>query len=267
MTQSLRYPRALLDAYFARDVYRDAARNRRGVGMLFTLLLAAIVTLLAVLRIAFALSGFAAGEAPRIIAQLPTITVDHGRVAIDRPSPVTIHDPRTGAPIAVIDTSGAVPSLEGSEAWLLLTRDRLIYRKSAAETRVFELAGVPHFVLDRDRATRWVRGATMWGPWIAMPFILVAMLVARLIQQLLAALAVLLVGRGAALDFAAAMRLGVLAIAPATITLDLAGFAGLKVPASGWLWCAITVGYVLFAVAACRTPAPAGPIDSPDLGL
>jgi hypothetical protein len=249
--------RALGAAVYDRGVYRDAAFAWRGVGLLYLLLLAGIVTAFVVIRIAIGLSGMAA-QAPAFLAQLPTITVDHGRVSIDRPSPVTLRDPKTGKAVAIIDTSGGITSLDQSDATILVTADRLIYRKSAAETRTFDLSRVEHFVLDRALATRWTRLFATWTPALVLPFVLVGLYAVRMIQQLLAALVVWLVGRGAVGDFAAAMRLGALVITPATLALDIAGFAGLHVPASGWLWCAISVGYVLFAVSSLRA-APAVP--------
>jgi len=255
---------ALLFSFLQRDVYRDAAWQWRGAGILYALLLAAIVTLLVTLRVEMGVSGFARRDAPRLIVQLPTITIDHGHVGIDRPSPVVIRDPGSGKVAAIIDTTGSITSLEGAEGTLLLTRDHLIYRKTAAETRVFDLSRVEHFVIDQRRATQWTGLAVVWVPIAVFPFILGFMFVVRLFQQLLAALAVLAIGRARALtlDFATCMRLGVLAITPGTLALDVAGFAGLKVPASGMVWCAITLAYVLFAIAACRAPAVLEPDDT-----
>lgn len=253
---------ALLFSFLQREVYRDAAGHWRGTGLVYVLVLAAIVAVLAALRIEMSVSRWANRDAPRVIAQLPAITIDHGHVAIDRPSPVVLRDPDTGKPAAIIDTTGTVTSLEGTDAYLLLTRDHLVYRKTAAETRVFDLSRVQHFAVDQARATHWTRLAVVWLPIVVFPFILLFMFVARLFQQLIAALAVLVVGRARslALDFAACMRLAALAITPATLALDLAGFAGLKVPWSGTLWCLITLAYVVLAIAACR----AAPADAPD---
>ena len=249
---------ALPYSFFARDAYRDAARHRRGVGLLYLLFLAAIMTVVVVLRIHLGVSNLIQHQAPRLIAQLPVITIDHGRVSTNAPNPVAIHYP--GGPVfALIDTAATVTALEGSTAYVLLTRDHLVYRKSATETQIVDLARVEHFVLDRNIATRWVRLAN-WLAVVLVPFVLVGLYLARLVQQLLASLATVLIARirGVALNFAGAMRLSALAITPATLVLDLIGILGGRVPGSGWIWCAITLGYVMFGVNACR-PDPVAP--------
>jgi uncharacterized protein DUF1189 len=249
---------ALPYSFFARGAYRDAARRGRGVGLLYVLFLAAIMTALVVLRIELAVLSFNLHQAPRLIAQLPTITIDHGRLSTDA-NPVAIRDPDSGRVLALIDTAATVTALEGSTAYVLFTRDYIAYRKSAAETRIFDLSRVEHFVWDRNVATRWTR-LVSWLAVVVLPFILVGLYLARLVQQLVASFATLLVARvsGVALDLAGAMRLAALAITPATLVLDLIGALGGRVPGSGWIWCAITLGYVMFGVNACR-PDPVAP--------
>src|SRR5262245_26676099 len=122
---------ALLYAFFLRDVYRDAARAWKGAGIVYVLLLAAIACLAVVLRIQVTASGVARSEAPALIAQLPTITIDHGLVSIDRPGPIVIRD-KKGNEVAIIDTSASVEALEGRSAYLMLTRDHLIARRSTS---------------------------------------------------------------------------------------------------------------------------------------
>jgi len=251
---------ALLFSFFSPDVYRDAARQWRGAGLLYVLLLALIVVVAATLRIQFAVSSFASGTAPKLIAQLPTITIDHGRVAIDQPSPVLIRDPKSGSVVAIIDTTATVTGLEGSEAHVLVTRDHVVFRKSAAETRMFELSRVQHFVLSRDVATRWVKLAQTWLAVVLAPFILVGIYLARIFQQLLATLATFVVTsvRGVRLDFAATMRVAAVAMTPATLVFDAVGFFDVHLPGTNFLWYVVTIGYAVFGVNACRAE-PAAP--------
>ena len=250
---------ALLYAFFFRDVYRDAARGWKGAGILYILLLAGIACLAVVVRIQATVSGYARHEAPALIAQLPTITIERGIVSVDRPGPIVIRD-RKGNEVAIIDTTASVTGLEGRTAYLLLTRDHLVARKSASETRIMTLERVQHFVLTRERISGWVRRVEVWFAVLAAPFILIGFYLARLLQQLLTAVVTLLVAnaRRVPVDFAAAMRLAALAITPATLVLDLLGYMGARIPFSSGLWCLFTIGYVVFAVNACRAE-PAAP--------
>lgn len=250
---------SLLYAFFLRDVYRDAARGWKGAGVLYILLLAGVACLAVVVRIQATVSGVARHEAPALIAQLPTITVERGIVSIDRPGPIILRD-RKGNEVAIIDTTASVATLEQRTAYVLLTRDHLIARKSASETRIMTLERVQHFVLTRERISGWVRTAEALFAVLAAPFILIGICVARLFQQLLTALVTLLVAnvRKVPVDFAAAMRLAALALTPATLVLDLLGYVGARIPFSSLLWCLITIGYVVFGVNACRAE-PAAP--------
>jgi len=251
---------ALPYAFFLRDVYRDAARAWKGAGIVYILLLAAIACVAVVVRIQIVASGVARNEAAALIAQLPTITIDHGLASIDRPGPIVIRD-RKGNEVAIIDTSASIETLKGRSAYLMLTRDYLIARKSETETRVVSLERVHHFVLTRERVTGWVHTAEALFAVVAAPFILVWFYVSRLIQQLLTAMVALMVAnvRKVPLDFAASMRLAALAITPATLGLDLFGFLGAHVPFSGLLWCLFTIGYVVLGVNACQAE-PAAPV-------
>jgi|SRR5262245_60678241 len=249
---------ALIFAFFLRDVYRDAARTWKGAGFLYALLLAAILTVLVLLRIQISLSGFARNQGQSFIDQLPTITVDSGLVSIDRPGPVIIRD-RSGKEMAIIDTAATVGGLEGRTASALLTRTDLILRKSASETRIIDLAQIRHFVLTRERLSGWMRLAETFLTLLTTPFILGGIYVFRLVQMIFVALAALIVGsiRRVPLDFTAAMRLGVVAMTPATLVLDAFGTSGAHLPGSGWLWCAFTIGYVIFGVNACQADSAA----------
>lgn len=251
-------PRALLLSFFSADVYRDAARNWRGAALVYLLVIAAIGTALVAVRIHGATRRIATREAPPLIAQLPRIVVDRGRVSVNVPTPHVIRDPNTGREAAIIDTSGTVSSLAGREARLLLTGHQVMLRRERGETRIYDLSGVKHFELGPQRAARWAKTAAVWTAPITAPFVLAGLYVLRLLQAVVGAGIALLAGTvmGARLAFAPAMRVAALAITPPTLLLDLAGFLGAGIPWAGALWVAMAVGWTLFAVRACARPEP-----------
>jgi hypothetical protein len=256
---------ALVLSFFSRDLYRDAMGQWKGAGLLYALILAALVAVVVTIRIHLGVSEFTSKVAPQIIAQLPTITIENGRLGVDKPSPIHIQDPRTGNVVAIIDTTATLADLEGSAASVLATRDRIAFRKSANETRVFELGHGQRFVFTREIVTGWVRAAGTWMAALCFPFILAGVYVGRLLQVLFTSLITMVVARirHVPLGFAATMRLAALAMTPATLLLDLAGFLGAHVPGSGWLWCAFTILYAMFAVDACRPwPAEQAPVSA-----
>jgi hypothetical protein len=251
---------SLLLSFHSREVYRLAARSGRGAGLLQTLLLALITTALVTIKVQTGVARIADREAPPVLAQVPTITIRAGRVSVDVETPLVIRT-REGRVLAVIDTASEAISLAGSEARMMLTRDRLMFRTNATETRVFDLSRVQSLVVDRAQATRWVRIFATWCAPVLFPFVLIGLYVARLVQQLIGALVALPIARSLSLgpDFGATMRLAALAITPPTLALDLLGFAGVHLPFSGGLWCVVALLYVLFGVRSLReVPAEPG---------
>jgi len=252
---------ALPLSFFSRDLYRDVVRSWRGFGLAYLVLLVALLTLVVVIRTGMALDAWVRGEAVGLADQVPRLVIRQRVVEVDRPMPFTIHDPKTGGAVAVVDTTGQVVSLDGLEARLLLTRDHVFYRKSAAETRVFQLSNVKDFTFDSTRAKRWLGLLSTWAAPVMAPFVFVGLLVTRLIQQLVFAVVGLLVGRltRVRLDFPASMRLAAVALTPALIIEPALEAFRAKPPGWGPIWIAVTLGYIVWAVRANGS----GPADTP----
>ena len=251
---------ALPLAFFSRDLYRDVALHWRGAGLMYLLLLVALTTALFLTPIQVGIWQWARGGASTIVNQIPTIRIRHGVVEVDRPTPLFITDSK-GTALAIIDTSGSITSLEGSDALLLLTRDHMYVRKSGAETRVFDLSRVEDFRMDRVRAAGWLRVLVTWLAVLLAPFVLVGLYAFRLIQQLIGSLIGLLVARvsNVKLDFQARMRLASVALTPALIIEVALSFVKAKPPFWGLLWTAIAIGYLVIAIRSSRD----GPAHAP----
>jgi hypothetical protein len=249
---------ALPLSFFSRDLYRDVVRSWRGLGLAYLVLLVALLTLVFVIRTGMALDAWVRGEAQGLADQVPRLVIRQRVVEVDRPMPFTIHDPKTGGAVAVVDTTGQVVSLDGLEARLLLTRDHVFYRKSTTETRVFQLSNVKDFTFDSTRAKRWLGLFSAWAAPVMAPFVFVGLLVVRFIQQLVFGVVGLLVGRltRVRLDFPASMRLAAVALTPALIIEPVLEIVRGKPPLWGLLWIGIVLSYIVWAVRA-NEPGPA----------
>jgi uncharacterized protein DUF1189 len=259
---------ALPLSFFSGGLYRDVARSWRGIGLVYLMLLVALATLVVVIRMQVGLDRFVHGEARGLVEQIPRIVIRHRVVEVDAVMPYTIHGPKTGTPFAIIDTTGQVTSLDGQEAMLLVTSDHILFRKSTAETRVFQLAGVKDFTIDQARAGHWLGAFATWAPPILAVFIFGGLFCFRLVQQLMLAVIGLLAARamGAALDFSALMRLAAVALTPALLVEPLLDILKVKLPGFGMLWIILVLVYIVWAVhsnrpdpAATPTAAPASP--------
>ena len=258
--------RALPLSFFSRDLYRDVAENWRGAGLTYLLILVALPTALLLIRVQSGLLQWAHGDGLQVVNQIPPIQIEHGVVRVDRPMPVIIKEPGKDVALAIIDTSGSITSLEGSEARVLLTRNLLYLRKSDTETRVFDLSRVESFSMDRDRAVSWLGGLVIWLAVFLAPFILFGLYVFRLMQQLIGSVIGLLVARlsPATLDFRARMRLVAVALTPALLAETALDLVNKRPPVWGLLWTIIAVTYIVLAIRwSGNEPAQAPAVEAP----
>lgn len=243
-------------SFYSRDLYRDVAGSWRGAGLVYLVVVVAIVTALVVIGMQFSLRRWAAGPAQGFADDVPTIVIRHRVVEVDQPMPLVLRDRKTGKEWVVIDTTGQITSLEGLEASVLLTADRLMYRKSAAETRVFNISAIENLTISPARAKEWLGLLATWLAPLLAPFIFGGLFVFRLVQLLAFALAGMLVATLARvrLDFSALLRLSAVALTPSLLLEPLLDLAGAK--ARGWwfLWTVIPLAYVVGAVLANRQP-------------
>ncbi len=246
-------------SFFSRDLYRDVRTNWKGTGLLYLLFLLALTWLPVMVKLHRDIAEGVKQEAPKYVNQVPKITIVRGEVSIDRPVPYTITEPGSGTPLVVIDTSGKITSLEQTNADMLLTRNKFIYRQQrGTETRMYDLSHIDAFTLDRDMVDGWVRAFSHFFAVIAYPFALAGSFVYRVLQLLIyAAIGMLFVNMlKAPLDYQAVLRLASVSITPVIIFSTLHTLLGFHIPAF-WLACfVLAMGYLFFAIKANAAPAP-----------
>jgi len=245
-------------SFYSRALYRDVGLEGRGVGFLYLFLLLAVLWLVPMVGAHRGIAKWVDEEAAAVLEQVPPITVTDGVVSTPEDRPYVITDPATGETLAIIDTTGATTSLDGTDTKFLVTRTSLMVRKSAAETRTFDLSQVKEFAIDRDRLEGWLSVLRTWLIIGIYPFVLAFSFAYRVVQALvygaigLALANALRVGLG----YAATIRLAVLAVTPVLLLDAVMGLADARF--FGWsLVClGIAMGYLFFGVKACAT-APA----------
>jgi len=244
--------RPLLLSFFSRSLYRDVGRNWKGIGFLYLLVLLALSWVLVTIHLHRMVSGLATVFSPLLLEQIPTLTITEGVVSIREPQPYTIRYPLTDAPVVIIDTTGQTRSLEGTPAKALVTRNQVYVRKSDAETRVYDLSNIRHFVLDRERVEQWIRVFRRWFAVVVYPFALAFSYAYRVVQALFYAA----IGLGFArllkvdLRYPALLRLSAVSVTPAVAVDTLRDVTGTWVP-HWWLICfLIAMAYLVFAIRA-----------------
>jgi hypothetical protein len=250
-------------SFFSAELYRDVARNWRGIGVSYLLLLMALTWLPPIIRGHIGFRRFARDQAPAVIDQLPTLTIQGGVVSIKEPEPYVVRDPESGRAIIYIDTTGEfADEKDAREAMVLVSRSTMEVRQKN-KTEVHDLSNVDGVYLDKEIARRWLNGfATVFGP-VAYVSVVIWSLIWGIIRLLLYALIGLIFvsAFNARLDFAALMRLAAVAMTPGMV-LDMLrwtfNFGGMP---CGWsiLIGIITLIYLGFAVKLnAETASPPG---------
>jgi hypothetical protein len=262
---------ALLLSFYSRDLYDDVANRWKGAGLLYQLILIALATVAVAIRVHVSMAHFATQEAPPVIAQVPTIHIVNGEVSVNRLTPITIHDPHEGKDVAIIDTSGEITSLEGTEARILLTRNQLIILRRPGITQAYDLRTIKNLTLDRPTMMRWLHTIAAWCAILCSPFILAGLYAGRVIVLLLCSTILFLAARSGRkpLEFPGAMRLASVALTPATLLEVLLDATGRKPGYWGFLWMLIAIGYLVFAFRsrAASTPAPIIPSEEAEIPI
>ena len=83
----------LFMSFFSKSLYKDVARNWKGVNFLYLFLLLALCWIPETIKFQSGLSDFIKNDAPGIVEQIPEITIYQGEVSTDPPGIHSIKDP------------------------------------------------------------------------------------------------------------------------------------------------------------------------------
>jgi hypothetical protein len=242
-------------AFFSRGLYRDVALRWKGTAFGYLLLLLVVCWVPGMIDVHAGVAEFVANEAPKLVSQVPVVTIADGRASIDEPQPYYILDPDSGEALIVIDTTGDITSLEETEAQALITRTGAIYRKSAIETRTFSFSEIDRFVLTPDRIYGWLEVGKRYAAPVLYPFCVLGSFIFRILQALLYAAIGLLIARLLKTDrsYDDLLRLSVVAMTPVIIAGTLLDLADIVLPFAGLWFFLVAMGYLTFGIRAAAT--------------
>lgn len=239
-------------AFFSRDLYREAGLRWRGTGFAYLLFLLVICWIPSMVLLDIGLSGFVRDEAPQIIAQVPTIAISKGQASVDAPQPHRITDPKSGKVLVILDTTGAMTSLDKTNALALVTKTAVIIRKNQTETRAFNLNEVREFTVDRDKVTGWMNTMKTYLMPVFFVMAVAASFVYRIVLVLIYAAVGLLFAKGTRFErpYASLVRLAVVAIMPCIVVSTILDLAEIHVPADGLIYTIMTLAYLFLGLKA-----------------
>ncbi len=245
-------------SFYSQPLYRDVATNWRGAAFLYLLLLLALCWLPSMGTMHADLSRFIDTKAGALVRQVPHVSISDGEVSTDVETPYFIKDPDNGKTLVILDLTGQFTSLEGTDAKVLITRNRIIARKSPQETRIYDLSGVKSFSVDQTRIAGWLQVAKAWLVPVLFPILLLFSYVYRLFQAFVYGLIGLIFASllHVKLDLLASVRIAIIAITPVLVLDTLRGLAKVHIPWSTLLCFIIAMGYLFYGVKAATAPLP-----------
>ena len=239
-------------SFYSKDLYRDVGLNWRGTCLGYLLLLLAICWIPWMVKAHIGLSDFVQNEVPKIVSQIPTITIKDGLASIDEPQPYYITEPDSNDIFAIIDTTGTVTSLADSNAFLLITKTEAIYKKNEVQSQTYSFADIKDFTLTQAKINKWLEVFRTVAIPVMYPFVLAFSYVYRIIQVLIYAAIGLLFAQGfrAKIEYPVLLRLAVVAVTPAIIINTIVSLSGYVFCGMWLLYFAIAMVYLAFGVKA-----------------
>jgi hypothetical protein len=178
---------------------------------------------------------------------LPVIHVKNGVASaeVQQPHTIVVEDG-----VVIIDTTGTITSLEGYKQGVLLTRNELIFKKNAEETRTYSLKEIRDLTIDRNflnRAKKMIITA-------AIPIMLIGMYIyfclARFLQILLGSVIALLIAgaMNIQLTYKQIFNVCAYAITASMLFGMLTALFLTRIPFSGWLYNGLFIIYLIVAL-------------------
>jgi hypothetical protein len=237
-------------SFFSKDLYRDVAFQWKGTGFAYLLLLLTICWIPSIVKLHVGLANFVDNEAPKIVSQIPTISIVDGKASIQESQPYYIKDPETGEALVIIDTTGAISSLEGTKAIVLFTKTQATFKENDIETRAFSFGNIDKFTLDQEMISGWLNVARKLAVPVLFPLVVLGSFAFRIVQVLVYAAIGMLFALWckAKMSYISLIRLAVVAVTPCIIIKTVLGALQVNIPVAGFWYFLIAIGYLFFAV-------------------
>jgi len=240
----------LFMSFYSRSLYQDVTMNWRKISLLYLLLLLAVCLIPLTFKTRATVSDYLLREAPKIVKQFPVVSISKGQVSTDVPMPYTIKDPENNAPLMIIDTTGQVTSLAGSDALVLLTKTKLFFKRGPKESRILELSDIDSLVIDQSRLYDWMDTFLEYFVFILFPVALLFTFLFRIFQAIIFSLIAISFSKYLKLHFTyfSLFSLSIVSMTPAIILDTLYNYFDMTIPFWWLIDFALAFGYLVFAL-------------------
>ncbi|MCY3024615.1 MAG: DUF1189 family protein [Planctomycetota bacterium] len=246
-------------SFFSRELYRDVARNWKGVCFLYLFVTLAVLWLVTGISIHVGIAKFADEKAPELMSKVPLIKIVKGQLQVDVAQPYIVTDPTTKQPIIIIDTTGQYTSLNDTPAKLLVTATSFTTRDDFGKVQTVPLSLFPDFNLDEATMKHWLEVVRKWAAIVVVGVGFPCSVIYRMIQALIYGAIGILFAQSmkSNLPYSALVRLSVIAVTPVLIVDTVLWMVWWQPRMWPLLCLIIAMCYLYFGVkAAGGTPAP-----------
>ena len=245
-------------AFSSRTFYADVAAHWRGLAFVHLLLVLLLSAAVYMMHFRTLITVVLAEVAPPIIAQIPEILIQNGKVRVDVEEPYYIRQPDSGEVFAVIDTTGEITSLKQTDAVLLLTGSRLTARLSADDIRVLDLSPVESLQINQTSVSQWLQDARKWSPFILFPLLLGFSFIFRSLQALLYGGIGMMIAsmHHFTMPLGAAVSVAIMAMTPVLLMDALMVLLGINLPLWGLSGFLLAMGYLFFGIRSAARLSP-----------
>ncbi|MDP3267565.1 MAG: DUF1189 family protein [Legionella sp.] len=124
-----RYWEALYMAFYSRNLFIDVGKRWKGFGLLYLLLLIAVLSIPFSLRLISDFNTTFNEQLINPLMQLPTVYVQKGQVTFDHPMPYLIKNNKDQV-VLIVDTTGQIQTIDARypNLSILITKDRIYYK-------------------------------------------------------------------------------------------------------------------------------------------
>jgi hypothetical protein len=239
-------------AFFSKALYRDVGRSWKGYGLVYLFSVVGLCMIPFALLAQSAVSDYLNKEAPRIIRQMPEITVSNGKLSIDRPEPYFVRDEQTGEPFIIFDSGDKAGPAQRAKVPILVLKSEIVVRGERGKIKRLDLSDVKEFHADRRLLYEWLDA---FGDSFAAVFYPLAVLISfafRVVEALVFAAAgsIFTRSQNTRLAYPDLVRLSAVALTPPMVVGACFNLAGATIP---FWWLAgipISLAYLYYGMSA-----------------
>ncbi|MDX9715638.1 MAG: DUF1189 family protein [Dissulfurispiraceae bacterium] len=236
-------------SFYSPDIYRHTARNGKGFGFVYLVILVAVFLIPKVMSFDRMIAEVISTEAPAIANQTPEITITKGKVSIKESQPYVITKSDGKTPLLVIDTSGNT-TFSNTEALYIVTESKVLVRPQQGGWQHIDLSSLDGVVINKSSIYEFLDWIEDWIFFLIYPFAFVMALGYRLLQAFLCGVVGVAFARSKGYPFAysSAVRVASFALTPAVVVGSLLVVLNFTIPYWDVISFGAALGYTVFGV-------------------